>query len=115
MAQKQVSSSLFNTKTFSNAMKQFKERSEITARLQNFDFKKSRAYKELEKRNLIDIRFDSLVILAIIIAQEIKLGVDRQAKRRKKVMFKHLSENLDVDKFNILCSSYIWWTLYDCI
>ena len=93
MAQNQVS--LIDTKTYNNAMKQIKDQSEITTRLQNFNFKTSKTYIEFKRRDLLRIRTDSLVTLAIFIAQKIKVNVDRQAKRRKIVMYKWFEENLD--------------------
>lgn len=73
-----------------------KERSEVDERLRGFDMEHCQAYRELEKRNLARRTHAALLSIAQVIAKCLNLNIDRESRRRKKLLIKWYDDNLDV-------------------
>lgn len=65
-------------------------------RRNNFDEKKCRAYKQLEDLGLLKRNHSALLSIAQVIAAHHKLNIDRESKRRKKLLIKWYDDNFDV-------------------
>lgn len=73
-----------------------KEIARVNMRLSNFDVKNSNIVAELYKRFGSDIRHKELLAVADVVSQKAEIKIDRDAKRRKKVLFKWFEENWEL-------------------
>ncbi|KAH0794177.1 hypothetical protein GPJ56_001924 [Histomonas meleagridis] len=68
----------------------------IATRLRNFDWKKSRPWKEIQRIFGSSISLAELKILSSNLAKDAQITQDRDAKRRKSVMIKWMDENWEL-------------------
>ena len=73
-----------------------REQDRLKDRLQEFDYKKSDAWQELEKRQWADRSQKELVSIAQVIAKHCNINLDRESKRRKEVLIKWFDDNLSL-------------------
>ena len=71
-------------------------RSALTERLKNFVYKESAAWKEITRRYGEELTQNELLCIAEVIASNLGIVIDREAKRRKNVLIKWFDENLEV-------------------
>jgi hypothetical protein len=71
------------------------EREAIANRMVGFDYAKSEAYHEFDRREWSKLKFPECVSLATVLAEHIGLTIDREAKRRKPVLFHWLQNHWD--------------------
>jgi len=71
------------------------ERERVDRRLDGFIAKESRAWKEITEHYGSSLNQGELLSLAEVLASEIGLHVDREAKRRKEVLIKWYDENIE--------------------
>lgn len=71
------------------------ERDKVEARLKDFNYKESRAWKEITDRFGSKLSQSELLAIAVIISYCDRLKLDREAKRRKEVLIKWFDENID--------------------
>lgn len=76
------------------AMRQ-RERQTLEDRMKNFDYKSSMAWKEIVIRYGADLTHGELRCVAEVIADNLAISLDREAKRRKNVLIKWFQENLE--------------------
>jgi hypothetical protein len=69
------------------------ERRQIQSRLQNFDSLQSEAYRVFTERGWTKLKFPQLSSICELLAERAGLSMDREAKRRKEVLFKWLDDN----------------------
>jgi hypothetical protein len=69
------------------------ERIVIDQRLQNFRLKDSRAYQFFEDRKWTELRVPEMVSIGQLFALAAELEMDREAKRRKEVLFRWMEDN----------------------
>jgi hypothetical protein len=69
------------------------ERKAIEDRLRGFCYEKSEPYHFFKCRGWNTLRFPVLVQICVSIAEKANVTIDREAKRRKQVLFKWLSEH----------------------
>jgi hypothetical protein len=65
----------------------------IRDRIKDFDIEQSEPYKAFEERGLSGVKLPILVTLAGVLAGDAGITMDREAKRRKLVLFKWLADN----------------------
>lgn len=78
-----------------NDYSSIREQDRIRDRLQEFDYKSSRAWKELEKQQWHERSQKELVSIAQVIAKHCNIDLDRESKRRKEVLIKWFDDHLD--------------------
>lgn len=71
------------------------ERKRVDARLNGFVYKESRAWHEITRHYGDGLNQAELLSLAEVLASQIGIKVDREAKRRKEVLIKWYDENID--------------------
>jgi hypothetical protein len=69
------------------------ERSLLEARLRNFDLASSPPYQLFQAKGWHSMKFPEMVSVCEVLAKESHVPMDREAKRRKTVLFKWLSDN----------------------
>jgi hypothetical protein len=69
------------------------ERQSINGRIHNFAFSSSAPYRFFEQRGWTQLTFPELVAVGEVIGHETHITMDREAKRRKPVLFKWLDDN----------------------
>lgn len=69
------------------------ERKRVKKRMANFDKKKSQAWKYLSLLYGTQIKQDKLISIAEYVASQLKIYIDRDARRRKCVLIKWFDEN----------------------
>jgi hypothetical protein len=75
---------------------QLRDRQEIDQRIRGFDFRKSIPFQRLEEKGYGHLKFSELLSMSEVIAQRASLSLDRQAKRRKRVLFKWLADHWQI-------------------
>lgn len=71
------------------------ERKRVDARLNGFIYKESAAWRVITERYGDNLNQNELLSLAEVIAAQLNLKVDREAKRRKEVLIKWYDEHLE--------------------
>ena len=71
------------------------ERKRVDARLNGFVYKESRAWHEITRYYGDGLNQAELLSIAEVIASQIGVKVDREAKRRKEVLIKWYDENIE--------------------
>lgn len=71
------------------------EKMRVKERLESFDMKNCRAWKEITNRFGPSLNQSELLGIAEIIAEAANIKVDREAKRRKEVIVKWFEENIE--------------------
>lgn len=74
------------------------ERQRIAARLGTFNAKDNEPWKEITQRFGANIKQPELLSIANVLSQSANVKLDRDAKRRKKVLIKWFDENWDAIK-----------------
>jgi hypothetical protein len=69
------------------------ERSQIDSRIKDFDLLTSLPYQRFQERGWDAMKFPELVSVCEILAREAGVTIDREAKRRKTVLYKWLADN----------------------
>lgn len=69
------------------------EKRRIAIRLNGFDTKENRAWKQLSARFGKTVKQNELTTIAQVIAQHAQIKLDRDARRRKSVLLKWFDEN----------------------
>ena len=72
-----------------------REQDRLKDRLQEFNYKDSRAWKELERMNWHERSQKELVSIAQVIAKHCNIDLDRESKRRKEVLIKWFDDHLE--------------------
>jgi hypothetical protein len=83
----------------SDALEQ--ERAIIDARIRNFDINSSPPYAVFQAKGWNTMKFPEMVSVCEVLAKEGRVTMDREAKRRKPVLFKWMSDNWEVLKLHI--------------
>jgi hypothetical protein len=78
----------------SDALQQ--ERVIIDARIRDFDLNRSQPYAVFHAKGWSAMKFPEMVSVCEVLAKEGRVVMDREAKRRKIVLFKWMSDNWDV-------------------
>lgn len=73
-----------------------REKCHLKKRLSGFDWKQSRAWREITRHFGSGLSQDELLAIAEILATAVGLRTDRAARRRKEVLIKWFDENLSV-------------------
>ena len=72
------------------------EKKRLDARIKGFEYKKSRAFNELNKREPFNkLRFKELVSVAQVIETNLNIPLQREEKRRKNHLYQWFERNLD--------------------
>jgi hypothetical protein len=69
------------------------ERAIINARICNFDFNSSLPYAVFQAKGWSAMKFPEMVSLCEVLAKEGRVTMDCEAKRRKPILFKWMSDN----------------------
>jgi hypothetical protein len=69
------------------------ERSLLEAQLRNFDLGSSPPYQLFQAKGWNSMKFPEMVSVCEVLSKESHVQMDREAKRRKTVLFKWLSDN----------------------
>lgn len=78
-----------------NDYSSIREQDRIRDRLQEFDYKNSRAWKELEQLKWTERSQKELVSIAQVFAKHCNIDLDRESKRRKEVLIKWFDDHWD--------------------
>jgi hypothetical protein len=70
------------------------ERRKIEQRVANFVYEQSRAWHEISKKNWDQLTQAELLSIAQLLGNKLGLPIDREAKRRKRVLVKWFDEHL---------------------
>jgi hypothetical protein len=65
----------------------------IQERLHNFNYLDCAAYQEFTLRQWSKLKFPEICSICELLAEQARVNMDREAKRRKEVLFKWLDEN----------------------
>jgi hypothetical protein len=77
-----------------NAAHTMHERSKIDQRIANFAYEKSGAWSEIKRRHWDQLTQAELLSVAQLLGWKLGIALDREAKRRKRVLVKWFDENL---------------------
>lgn len=72
------------------------ERNRIDERIKDFDYERSTAWFELQRRGWDRLNQAELLRIAQILGTKTGISIDREAKRRKGVLVKWFDENMDL-------------------
>lgn len=72
------------------------EQKRIQDRMNDFDIKESRAYKEFERRGWNKLPQTVLKSIAQVIEEQAKISLDRESKRRRTILIKWFDDHFDL-------------------